>query len=173
MNVQVKVLSREISEYLWRSGHTVTTAESCTAGLVASSIAALPGASTYFRGGVVTYINDLKTQLLGVPAEMLETHGAVSEEVVRAMAEGAISHLGSDYAIAVTGYAGPGGGDEAPVGTIWVAAGSKDNIDTVKISGDEGRAVNLQHATMVALQLLRDCLSRDEDAATPQMKVES
>ena len=161
MNVQIKVLSRQISEYLWRNGKTVTTAESCTAGLVASAIAALPGASTYFRGGVVTYINDLKTQLLGVPADMLQEYGPVSEQVVRAMVEGAIGHMGSDYAVAVSGYAGPGCGPEAPVGTIWIAAGRAGNIDTVKLTGDEGREVNLQHATMAAMQLLRERLSAD------------
>ena len=168
MNVQIKVLSREISEYLWRSGHTLATAESCTAGLVASAIAALPGASNYFRGGVVTYINDLKTQLLGVSTEMLEAHGAVSEEVARAMAEGAIAHLGADYGVAVTGYAGPGAGDEAPVGTIWIAAGRAGNIDTVKLTGDEGREVNLHHAQIMALQLLRDRLAQDNPAESSQ-----
>ena len=168
MNVQIKVLSREISEYLWRNGQTLSTAESCTAGLVASSIAALPGASTYFRGGVVTYVNDLKTQLLGVSSELLDEVGPVSEAVARAMAEGAIAHLGTSYAVAVTGYAGPGGGEEAPVGTIWIAVGSKNGIDTFKITGDEGREVNLQHATMVSLQLLRDRLRADFPLQTEQ-----
>ena len=167
MNVQIKVLSREISEYLWRNGKTVATAESCTAGLVSSAIAALPGASTYLRGGVVTYINDMKTQLLGVPAEMLQEFGPVSEQVARAMVEGAIGHLGSDYAVAVTGYAGPGNGPEAPVGTIWIAAGRNGRIDTAKLTGDEGREINVQNATMAAMQLLRDLLCADfpnEDA---------
>ncbi|MBQ7444275.1 MAG: CinA family protein [Bacteroidaceae bacterium] len=169
MNVQTKVLSRDISEYLWRNGQTIATAESCTAGLVAAALAALPGASTYFRGGVVTYVNDLKTKLLGVQSHILDEVGAVSEEVARAMAEGAIDNLGTSYAVAVTGYAGPGGGDEAPVGTIWVAAGRRGDIITAQLTGDEGREVNLQHATLAALQLLRDKLRADfpvEAAAT-------
>ena len=161
MNIQLKVISREINESLWRVEKTVATAESCTAGLVASSIAALPGASNYFRGGIVAYIDALKTQLLGVPTAMLEEKGAVSEEVARAMVEGALSHLGSDYAIAVTGYAGPGGGPEAPVGTIFVAVGKADDIEVRELTGDDGREANVARATLTALQMLLEKLKND------------
>ena len=141
MNVQNKVISREISEYLWRAGKTVSTAESCSAGLVSSSIAALPGASTYFRGGVVVYTNELKTQLLGV--------------------SGAIEQLHTDYAVAVTGYAGPGGGPEAKVGTIFVAAGKKGTVEVRMLSGDHGREENVARACLVALQILLETLKND------------
>lgn len=161
MSIQVKVLSREISEYLWRAGKTVSTAESCTAGLVAAAIAALPGASTYFKGGVVTYTNELKTQLLGVTEELLAEKGAVSKECVNAMVVGAIERLGTDYAVAVTGYAGPGGGPEAPVGTIFVAAGNAEEIIVRELTGDDGREENVARASLNALQILLEKLKND------------
>lgn len=161
MSIQVKVISREISEYLWRAGKTVCTAESCTAGLVSASIAALPGASTYFRGGLVAYANELKTQLLGVSEELLQEHGAVSEDCVRAMVNGALERLQTDYAVAVTGYAGPGGGPEASVGTIYVAVGTSDGIDVRELTGDDGREENVARATLTALQMLLEKLKND------------
>jgi PncC family amidohydrolase len=98
------------------------TAESCTGGLIAGRITSVPGASACFEGGVVTYSNRAKTVLLGVPAEIIEHHGAVSEEVARAMAEGARERLGADIAVAVTGIAGPAGGSpEKPVGCVFIS----------------------------------------------------
>ncbi len=161
MNIQTKLISREISEYLWRSGQTVSTAESCTAGNVSSAIAALPGASNYFRGGVVAYSNDLKVKLLGVPSALIEEKGAVSEDVARVMAEGAIEHLQTHYGVAVTGFAGPGGGPEAPVGTIYVAVGTKEQIDVRELRGDDGREENVARATLTALQMLLERLKND------------
>lgn len=161
MSIQIKVISREVSEYLWRSGRTVSTAESCTAGLVSAAIAALPGASTYFRGGIVAYVNELKTQLLGVSEDLLAKHGAVSEECVRAMVEGALKQLQTDYAVAVTGYAGPGGGPEASVGTIFVAVGNVDSIEIRELTGDDGREENVARACVTALQLLLEKLKND------------
>ena len=161
MNIHVKVISREISEYLWRAEKTVCTAESCTSGLVAASLAALPGASNYFRDGVVTYVNELKEELLGVPHEMLEERGAVSEDVARAMVSGALGRLHTDYAVAVAGYAGPGGGPEAAVGTIYVAVGTKEEILVRELRGDDGREENVVRATLSALQLLLEKLKND------------
>ena len=161
MNIQVQVVSREISEYLWRSGQTLATAESCTAGLVAASVVALPGASNYFRGGVVAYTNEMKTKLLGVSEELLAEKGAVSEDVARAMVQGAVERLGTDYAVAVTGYAGPGGGPEAPVGTIFVAAGKRDDVLVRELTGDDGREENVARATVAALQILLEKLKND------------
>ena len=161
MSIQVKVISREISEYLWRAGKTVSTAESCTAGLVSAAIAALPGASTYFKGGVVTYTNELKTLLLGVTEELLAEKGAVSEECARAMVTGAIERLATDYAVAVTGYAGPGGGPEAPVGTIFVAVGNVQEIIVRELMGDDGREENVARASLTALQMLLEKLKND------------
>ncbi len=161
MNIQAKVISREISEYLWRAEKTLSTAESCTAGLVAASIAALPGASNYFRGGIVAYVDELKTQLLGVSEELLAERGAVSDDVARAMLCGALERLHTDYAIAVTGYAGPGGGPEAPVGTIYVAVGSPDDIIVRELTGDDGREENVARATLTALKMLLEKLEKD------------
>ena len=161
MNIKTMLISREISEYLWRSNQTVSTAESCTAGKISAAIAALPGASTYFRGGIVAYANDLKALLLGVPTALLEEKGAVSEEVARAMAEGAIEHLQTHYGIAVTGYAGPSGGPEAPVGTIFVAVGTAERIEVRELKGDDGREENVARATLTALQMLLERLKND------------
>lgn len=101
---------------------TLATAESCTGGLVGARITAIAGASDVYLGGVVGYHNDAKATLLGVPPDVIERHGAVSEEVVRAMAAGVARALGAEVAVAVTGVAGPGGGtEEKPVGTVWFA----------------------------------------------------
>ncbi len=105
---------------------TLATAESCTGGLIAGAITEMPGASDVFGWGVVTYSNDAKTRLLGVPAALIETHGAVSDEVAIAMVEGALERSGADIAVAVTGIAGPGGGSaEKPVGLVHLAASRK------------------------------------------------
>ncbi len=98
----------------------LATAESCTGGLIASACTDLPGSSAWFERGFVTYSNAAKTELLGVDAALIATHGAVSEAVVRAMAIGALKHSNAQVAIAVTGVAGPAGGStEKPVGTVW------------------------------------------------------
>jgi nicotinamide-nucleotide amidase len=105
---------------------TLATAESCTGGLLANRITDVPGASTVFLEGFVTYSNASKTALLGVPAKLISAHGAVSEQVVRAMAEGVLAKSGATHALATTGIAGPGGGsEEKPVGTVWFALSSK------------------------------------------------
>jgi nicotinamide-nucleotide amidase len=105
---------------------TLATAESCTGGLLANRITDVPGASAVFLEGFVTYSNASKTALLGVPAELISAHGAVSEQVVRALAEGVLAKSGATHALATTGIAGPGGGsDEKPVGTVWLALSSK------------------------------------------------
>ena len=161
MNIQAKVISREISEYMWRAEKTLSTAESCTAGLVAASITSMPGASNYFRGGVVAYVDELKTQLLDVPAELLAEKGAVSEEVAKAMVKGALERLQTDYAVAVTGYAGPGGGPEASVGTIYVAVGTYEEVLVRELSGDDGRDENVARATLTALKMLLEKLEKD------------
>ncbi len=103
-------------------GWMLATAESCTGGLIAAACTDLAGSSDWFERGVVSYSNEAKTELLGVPAELIAQHGAVSGEVVRAMADGIVSRSRAHIAVAVTGIAGPGGGSQAkPVGTIWIA----------------------------------------------------
>ena len=121
------------------------TAESCTGGLIGAAITSIPGSSTPFKGGIIAYNNSVKNKLLGVPAGMLHKYGAVSREVARAMAIGAIEAVNVDMAVSVTGVAGPGGGsDEKPVGTVWMGLAYKVD-DTVKVKtklhrfGDIGR----------------------------------
>ena len=139
------------------AGLTLVTAESCTGGLVAERLTRVPGSSAWFHGGVVTYSNELKMQLLGVPQDMLDTHGAVSEPVARAMAEGARKRYGADLAVAVTGIAGPGGGsDDKPVGTVHLAlAGPNDETRhrRVVLPGDRQRIRRLTSQT--ALEMVR------------------
>lgn len=109
------------------AGLTIVTAESCTGGLIAASLAAVPGASAALERGFVTYTNKAKTEMLGVPHELLDQHGAVSREVALAMVEGALLHSPADLAVAVTGIAGPDGGSEQkPVGLVHIAAARRD-----------------------------------------------
>jgi nicotinamide-nucleotide amidase len=118
---------------LREAGKTISTAESCTGGLIASRITDVWGASDYFLEGVVTYSNAAKKALLGVPGGLIDEHGAVSEEVARAMAEGCRERAGSDYAIAVTGIAGPTGGtDEKPVGLVYIAVADASGAEVVR-----------------------------------------
>jgi nicotinamide-nucleotide amidase len=125
------LLAERVLQLLTEQGKTVTTAESCTGGLIASMLTRIPGASSGFHGGFVTYENDIKHRVLGVEQESLRSEGAVSETVVRQMAKGAMEKTGADYAIAVSGIAGPEGGtDEKPVGTVWLAWGSAEDIRT-------------------------------------------
>ena len=162
MQFENKVLSKEILFILYESGKTLATAESCTSGKVAESITLMPGASAYFTGGIVAYSEEVKKSLLNVPEELIEEKTVVSEEVAIRMAEGACEVLNTDYAIATTGVAGPGGGTiENPVGTIWIAAGKKGEMRTVKLTENDGRDINVTRATFRALQLLLEVLKED------------
>ncbi|QGY39959.1 nicotinamide-nucleotide amidohydrolase family protein [Pseudodesulfovibrio cashew] len=112
----------ELGECLRAHGNMLATAESCTGGLLSSTLTDVPGSSEWFAGGIVAYAYEVKTKLLGVPKEMLEEHGAVSEPVVRAMAETVLKTVGADVSVAISGIAGPGGGTpDKPVGTVWMA----------------------------------------------------
>ena len=125
-------LERWVGERLRQKGFSLSTAESCTGGSVAARLTAIAGSSDYFKGAVVAYANEIKMRLLQVPADMLDTHGAVSEEVVRAMADGAKMMLNTDCSIAVSGIAGPGGGTpEQPVGTVLIAVSVHDKTFVV------------------------------------------
>jgi nicotinamide-nucleotide amidase len=125
------LLAERVLALLRERGETLTTAESCTGGLIASMLTQVPGSSDAFHAGFVTYANDIKHRVLGVTNDDLQSHGAVSETVVRAMALGAMERAQADYAIAVSGIAGPGGGSEdKPVGTVWLAWGSKNALRT-------------------------------------------
>ena len=154
MEFETKVLSRQIQEALYNHNETLGTAESCTGGRIAEAITSVPGASQYFKGGVVSYTNEVKENLLHVSAQVLAEQTAVCEEVAREMVIGACDVLNCDYAISVTGVAGPGGGTaEIPVGTIWLGYGSKDDVRTFKLAEDFGRDINLEIATNKALRL--------------------
>ena len=163
MDFEGKIISREVNELLWEREKTVSTAESCTGGRIAEAIIAVPGASKYFKGGIICYVNEVKENLLGVSHEVLEEKTAVCEEVAVAMVKGACKVLNTDYAVAATGIAGPGGGTkEIPVGTIWLAVGTPDNVVTFKIEEDQGRDINLTVATTKAMMMLRDFLKDEE-----------
>ena len=168
MELETKVLSKELHQRMYDNGLTIGTAESCTGGRVAEAISATPGASKYFKGGVICYSNEVKENLLGVSAQVLAEQSAVSEEVAIQMVKGACETLKTDYTVAVTGYAGPvaGENDGVPVGTIWVACGTKDNTLTLKLNEDFGRDINLAIATNRALHLMLDFLEQEKGAAT-------
>jgi competence/damage-inducible protein CinA C-terminal domain len=162
MDFESKITSREISELLWDMEKTVGTAESCTGGRIAEALIAIPGASKYFKGGIISYVNEIKESLLGVNHDVLEEKTAVCEEVAIAMVQGACRTLNTDYAIAATGFAGPTGGTkEIPVGTIWLACGNADRVATVKVEEDHGRDINLAIATNHAMQLFLEYLKEE------------
>ncbi|MBP3789230.1 MAG: CinA family protein [Prevotella sp.] len=163
MDFEAKIISREISQLLWEKERTVATAESCTGGRIAEAIIAVPGASKYFKGGIICYVNEVKENLLGVSHQLLEEKTAVCEEVAVEMVKGACKMLNTDYAIAATGFAGPGGGTkEIPVGTIWLACGSPEKIVTCKVEEDHGRDINLAIATNKAVQMFSDYLKQED-----------
>jgi nicotinamide-nucleotide amidase len=162
MDFESKIASREISEILWDMEKTVGTAESCTGGRIAEALMSVPGASKYFKGGVISYVNEIKESLLGVNHEVLEEKTAVCEEVAIAMVKGACRTLNTNYAVAATGFAGPTGGTkEIPVGTIWLACGNEDRVMTVKVEEDHGRDINLAIATNRAMQLFLEYLKEE------------
>lgn len=164
MELESKVLSKQIQELLYDSDKTIGTAESCTGGRIAESIISVPGASNYFKGGIVSYSNEIKERILGVNPQVIEEQTAVCEEVAREMVLGAIEVLHVDYAISATGFAGPTAGEKnIPVGTIWLGYGSKDDIRVLKLEEDFGRDINLAIATNKSLKLLLNFLKEHEE----------
>ena len=163
MDFESKIISREVSQLLWEMEKTVSTAESCTGGRIAEAIIAVPGASKYFKGGIISYVNEIKETLLGVSTQVLEEKTAVCEEVAIQMVQGACKSLNTDYAIAATGVAGPTGGTkDIPVGTIWLACGSPEKQVTMKVEEDHGRDINLAIATNKAMQMFLDFLKTED-----------
>ncbi len=166
MDFESKIISREVSQLLWEMEKTVSTAESCTGGRIAEAIIAVPGASKYFKGGIISYVDEVKMSLLNVDAGVLEEKTAVCEEVAMQMVAGACRTLNTDYAIAATGFAGPTGGTkDIPVGTIWLACGTLDRQVTLKVEEDHGRDINLAIATNKAMQLFLDFLKSENMSA--------
>jgi nicotinamide-nucleotide amidase len=153
---RAELINRTLS---WRK-QMIVTAESCTGGLIAGALTDVPGSSEAVHGGFVTYANDAKQQMIEVPAALLEGHGAVSEPVARAMAEGALRVTAADIAIAVTGIAGPGGGTEGkPVGLVYFACATADGTSTaVERYGDIGRQEVREASIIRALDLVIEAL---------------
>lgn len=146
----------QLAAALTQRGWMMATAESCTGGLIAAACTDLPGSSDWFDRGFVTYSNAAKTEMLGVPSALIETHGAVSEAVVRAMAEAAVQRSNACVAVAVSGVAGPGGGSaDKPVGTVWMAwtIGAATHAQCRQFAGDRA-AVRTQTVAFAQSQLL-------------------
>jgi nicotinamide-nucleotide amidase len=148
--------AKDLIRALRNKGWKLTTAESCTGGMVSAAMTDIAGSSDVFDRGFVTYSNDAKSDMLGVPAAMIVEYGAVSEAVARAMAEGALRNSIADVAVAITGIAGPGGGsDEKPVGLVHFACATKQQTQHVERRfGDIGRAAVREASVEQALQLV-------------------
>ena len=163
MDLDLKIVSKDINEMLWKAGKTLACAESCTAGRISSVITAIPGSSNYFKGGLVCYADEVKSELLKVDPNIIAEKTAVCEEVVKQMVAGAADLFHCDYVVATTGFAGPAGTDTIKVGTIWVAVGTKDKVITCLLEEDNGRDKNVAEAVNKAMHMLRDLL-KDEEA---------
>lgn len=149
-------LQEALGRLLSIHGKTLSTAESCTGGTISQLITSIPGSSEYFLGGVTSYANSVKTGVLGVAPEIIEKHGAVSSECVAAMAEGVRRLTGSDYSVATSGIAGPGGGTpEKPVGTVWVGVSSQKGTETYKVQYKGDRKRNIERSAAFALNSIR------------------
>ncbi|HSC55448.1 MAG TPA: competence/damage-inducible protein A [Phnomibacter sp.] len=155
-----------VGKLLKKHTKNLVLAESCTGGYLAHLITAIPGSSAYFSGSIVSYSNYLKNQLLLVGDETLKAHGAVSEEVVKAMANGALKETESDYAIAVSGIMGPDGGSaEKPVGTVWIAVANAQQVIAKKMHFRYDRSRNIEMTSMYALNMLRQLVIADMETS--------
>ncbi|MDJ0789270.1 MAG: competence/damage-inducible protein A [Myxococcota bacterium] len=151
---------------LAEAGRTLAVAESCSGGRIAERVTSVPGASAVFRGGVVAYANEAKQSLLGVPGELLEAHGAVSEPVAKAMAKGVRERLGADFAVSTTGISGPDGGtDEKPVGLVFVGFASADEVVAEELLFPLDRERHRMVTSQVALDWVRRALAGEERVA--------
>lgn len=162
MDLDLKVTSKEINELLWRNHKTLATAESCTSGRIASVITSVPGSSQYFKGGIISYADEVKISMLEVNEQLIQEKTPVCEEVVKQMVLGTCKLFNCDYAVSVSGFAGPGGIESGKntvtVGTIWIAVGNADNVVTAMLEEDNGRDKNLASATHTAVHMLLDYL---------------
>lgn len=157
-------LQEVIGRMLKEKGRTVSAAESCTGGMISQLLASVPGASEYYLGSVTSYANSVKENVLGVPAETIEKNGAVSSECVARMAEGVRKLTGSDYSIATSGIAGPGGGSEdKPVGLVWVGVSSASGTRTCKFMFKGDRIRNMERFASSALNVLREKIMSDSN----------
>ncbi len=174
---ELEKLKQIIPEYIWgfdddslegvtgrllaKKGKSLATAESCTGGFIAHKITSIPGSSAYFKGSIVAYANKAKEHLLGVSHELLDTQGAVCRQVAEDMAAGARQTLEADYAIGVTGIAGPGGGSKSkPAGTTWIAIAGEHEVISQRFAFGDNRERNISRAANAALAMLKDYIER-------------
>ena len=155
-------LESAVGDLLKAYGKTLSTAESCTGGMISSLITSVPGSSEYFLGSVTSYANGVKENVLGVPAEIIAEHGAVSSECVAAMAEGVRRITSSDYSVATSGIAGPGGGsEEKPVGTVWIGVSSDNGTETFRLKFNSDRKRNIERFSSSALHILLNKIKKE------------
>ncbi|MBK5284755.1 MAG: nicotinamide-nucleotide amidohydrolase family protein, partial [Bacteroidia bacterium] len=153
-------LEKIIGNLLREKKKTVCTAESCTGGYIAHRLTSVPGSSDYFTGSVIAYANEVKENFLNIPYHIIEKHGAVSEEVVKLMAENARNILGTDYSVACSGIAGPDGGTkEKPVGTVWIAIATHEKVKTKLLQLGNGRMKVIEETCLNVLNMLRKEIS--------------
>ena len=160
MNEDINELLQSVNDALRKRGFTLSVAESCTGGGISAAVTSVPGSSEVFKGGVVAYANEVKRNLLSVSECDLQSCGAVSEVVVRQMAIGVASLMGTDCAIATSGIAGPGGGSkDKPVGTVWTAFVVNGKVASYKLSlEDNGRKANVSAAILETLKIFHRLL---------------
>lgn len=158
LDTETLALARKVNDRLILAGHMMVTAESCTGGLLAAALTTVAGSSRMLYGAFVTYDNRAKTEMIAVPKDLIDEHGAVSEPVARAMAEGALRKSGVDLAISVTGIAGPGGGSEdKPIGRVHFGLATKEQtLHRKEDFGDQGRDFVRQLTVRVALEMILD-----------------
>lgn len=156
------MIAKTIQDKLIAAGKTLCTAESCTGGRIAALLTSVPGSSEYFRGGVVSYQTEIKELVLKVPSDIIDSYGVVSSQTADAMRLCACRLLEADYAIAITGYAGPTGGtDEDPVGTVYVSVGSvQDGLTRRVVSAGQCRTEIQDDVAVRALELFMEYLEK-------------
>jgi nicotinamide-nucleotide amidase len=155
------MLAKAVVEHLVGAKKILAIAESCTGGLISAAITEIPGASKAFAGGAITYSNEIKAELLGIPECLIAQHGAVSAEVAAAMAAAVAEKFGADYGLASTGFAGPGGGTEAdPVGTVYFGYHSPAGLWACRVQIDGDRATVRERAVEYALNWMRRKLKK-------------
>lgn len=164
MREKIENEAAAIVGWLTEQGRTFATAESCTGGSIAAAITSIAGCSAVFKGSVVAYSNEVKAAVLGVGEDALATYGAVSEEVVKQMAQGVQRVMNVGCAVATSGIAGPGGGTpEKPVGTVWMAVAVGGDVFTRLLHmDDKGREANIEHAVFSALAFFKECAAETE-----------
>jgi nicotinamide-nucleotide amidase len=156
-------MQQVLGKILLKNKKTISTAESCTGGAIASLITSVPGSSGYFTGSIISYANEIKESELNVKKETLESFGAVSEEAVKEMLQGLLPKMKTDYGIAVSGIMGPGGGtDEKPVGTVFIAVGNKEKQVVQKLKQRFERVKNIEVTSVMALNIMRKFILEEE-----------